>query len=74
MRIGATLLVTREIAESFPTRPDRVEECVTQAAEAMGNLAAERHRHLTGRPELTDTRDTELGFVELTFGADTESD
>jgi hypothetical protein len=40
----------------------------------MTRLAQERRRHLAGRPELADIRDTKLGLVELTFVADTEAD
>jgi len=74
MQVNASLHVTSEVAESFPSRPDRVQECRAAAATEMARLASERNRHLTSAPELADVRDTQLGFVELTFVADTESD
>lgn len=74
MQVDAKVLVAKEIAESFPARPDRVRECMTQAEAAMKALAAERRRHLSGLPRLDDMRETGLGFMELRFVADTESD
>jgi hypothetical protein len=45
-----------------------------EAQAAMTELAAERSRHLSEPPRLDDMRRTGLGFVELRFVADTESD
>jgi hypothetical protein len=73
-QVTASLHVKSEIAASFPQRPDRVQECRDAAAAEMTRLAQERRRHLAGRPELADIRDTKLGLVELTFVADTEAD
>lgn len=74
MQVQATMHVATEIAESFPSRPDRVQEAADAALDAMRDLAAERNRHVSEVPRLADIRDTKLGFVELTFVADTESD
>jgi hypothetical protein len=72
-QVTASLHVKSEIAASFPSRPDRVQECRDAAAAEMGRIAGERNRRLAGRPELAEIRDTKLGLVELTFVADTES-
>jgi pantothenate kinase len=74
MQIQAQLHVKSEIAESFPSRPDRVQEAANAALEAMREIAAERHRRVSEAPRLAEIRDTKLGLVELTFVADTESD
>lgn len=74
MQIEAKVPVSREVAESLPGRPDLVEMVTLEAERAMSELAKERHRHLSDRPRYVDARDTELGFVELTFTADTEAD
>lgn len=74
MELEAKLLVAREIAESLPSRPDRVENMIAEAEAAMVTKAKERHRHLRERPRYVDARDTALGYVELTFAADTEAD
>lgn len=74
MLAEAKLMVSKEIAESFPSRKDRVEECARQAAATLTELAAERSRHLSARPALVDMRDTQLGFVELTFQVETAAD
>lgn len=70
-QITASLHVSSEVAESFPARPDRVRECRDAAEVEMDKVAAERGRQLTGAPELSDIRDTKLGYVELTFLAET---
>lgn len=74
MQVSASLLVTKAIAEGLPSRPDWTKQCMDQAADAMSELAAERHRHITGPPRLADARDTRLGYVELTFFAETAAD
>lgn len=74
MQVEATALVSREMAESFPSHPERVREVALEAEAAMREKAAERNRHLSAAPRLDDMRDTALGFVELRFVADTESD
>lgn len=74
MQVSASVLVTKTIAEGLPSRPDWVKECMDQAASSMNELAAERHRHITAPPQLADARDTRLGYVELTFFADTAAD
>lgn len=76
MQISAQVPVTKEIAASFPSRPDRVVEARNAAEDAMKQAAAERHRHVSTLPELTDISEHELmvGCVVLTFVADTESD
>lgn len=73
-QVTASLHVASDVAATFPSRPDRVKEAMDAAEAAMKDLAAERRRHLASAPKLTDMRDTSLGFVELTFVADTESD
>ena len=73
-QVEAKVLVTKEIAEALPSRPDWMRECVTQAESSMNEIASERHRHVSARPEFTDARDTRLGYVELTFVAPTEAD
>ncbi|GAB3776743.1 hypothetical protein FB382_004408 [Nocardioides ginsengisegetis] len=72
-QVTASLHVDSEVAAQFPQRPDFVKEAMDAAEAAMKELAAERNRRLSSPPQLTDTRDTRLGFVELTFTADTES-
>lgn len=72
--VEAKVLVTKAIAEALPARPEWMRECVTQAESSMNELAAERHRHVSGRPQFADARDTRLGYVELTFTAPTEPD
>lgn len=74
MQVSATVLVTKQIAEALPSRPDYVKRCMDSAAESMNELAAERHRHITAPPQLADARDTRLGYVELTFFAETAAD
>lgn len=73
MQVEATMHVKTEIAETFPSRPDRVQEAADAALDAMRHLAAERHRRVSAAPQLAEVRDTKLGFVELRFVADTES-
>lgn len=74
MQVSAQMHVDQDVAAQFPQRPDFVKQAMDVAEEAMTKIAAERNRHLSSPPQLTDTRDTRLGFVELTFVADTESD
>lgn len=69
--IAAAVLVTREIAESLPSRPDRVQTCRTEAETAMNETAIERGRKVSEAPRFVDARDTGLGYVELTFHAQT---
>lgn len=74
MQVSAKVLVTKTIAEALPSRPDFVKQCMDSAAESMNELAAERHRHISTPPQLADARDTQLGYVELTFFAETVAD
>lgn len=74
MQVSAKVLVTKDIAEALPSRPDFVKKCMDEAATSMNELAAERHRHITAPPQLSDARDTQLGYVELTFFAETAAD
>ncbi len=74
MQVSATALVDKRVAEQLPQRPDLTAEIARQAEDSMRELAAERNRHMSSRPELTELRDTSLGYVELTFVADTEAD
>lgn len=74
MQVQASMHVETKIAEQFPQRPDLVQQAADAALEAMREMAAERHRHVSEAPRLSEMRDTNLGFVELTFVADTESD
>ena len=71
--VEAKMLVTKAIAEALPSRPDWMRECATQAESSMNELAAERQRHVSARPQFADARDTQLGYVELTFTAPTEA-
>jgi hypothetical protein len=73
-QVQASLHVATDIAETFPSRPDLVQQAADAALEAMRELAGERNRHVSEAPRLADMRDTKLGFVELTFVAETESD
>jgi hypothetical protein len=70
-QIEAQVLVTDEIAQSLPLRPDRVRECMNAAEQAMNATAAESGRQIAHAPRFSDSRSTGLGFVELTFVADT---
>jgi len=70
-QIEARVLVTDEIAQSLPSRPDRVRECMNAAEQAMNAEAADAGRAITHAPKFSDSRSTGLGFVELTFVADT---
>lgn len=74
MQVEASMHVETKIAEQFPQRPDLVQQAADAALEAMRETAGERKRHVSEAPRLTDVRDTKLGFVELTFVAETESD
>ena len=74
MQVQASMHVETKIAEQFPQRPDLVQQAADEAMKAMTETAAERNRHVSEAPRLTDVRDTKLGYVELTFTADTESD
>lgn len=74
MQVSAKVLVTKTIAEGLPSRPDWTKKCMDEAAASMNELAAERHRHITAPPQLADARDTRLGYVELTFFAETAAD
>jgi hypothetical protein len=74
MQVQAQMHVEKAIAEQFPSRPDYVKQAADAALEAMRETAAERNRHVSEAPRLADICDTRLGFVELTFVADTESD
>ena len=74
MQVSASMHVEKQIAEQFPQRPDLVQEAADAAMTAMAETAAERRRHVSEAPRLTDVRDTQFGYVELTFVADTESD
>lgn len=70
-QIEAKVLVSDEIAQSLPSRPDRVRECVNAAEQAMNETAADAGRVIAHAPKFSDSRSTGLGFVELTFVADT---
>lgn len=74
VQVTATATVDKAIAEQFPQRPDLTAQAASEVEARLRELAAERNRHLSERPQLTDLRDTGLGFVELTFVADTEAD
>lgn len=74
MQVQASMHVETKLAEQFPSRPDLVQQAADAALEAMRETAAERRRHVSEAPRLSDIRDTRLGYVELTFVADTESD
>jgi len=65
------VLVSDEIAQSLPSRPDRVRECMNAAEQAMNAEAADAGREIAHAPKFSDSRSTGLGFVELTFVADT---
>ena len=69
--VEAIVLVKSEIAETLPSRPDRVEQCMLEAEEAMNDLAADRGRVTSDPPRLVEHRPTGLGLVALTFQADT---
>jgi hypothetical protein len=45
-----------------------------EAMKAMAATAAKRNLHVSEAPRMSEIRDTGLGYVELTFVADTESD
>lgn len=70
--VQAKVLVSDEVAMSLPKRPDRVRECMNAAEQAMNATAAEERRRISHAPKLVDQRVTGLGYVELTFQADTE--
>lgn len=74
MQVQAQMHVETAIAEQFPRRPDFVKQAADAALDAMRETAAERNRHVSEAPRLAEVRDTKLGYVELTFVADTESD
>lgn len=69
--VEAKVLVAEEIALSLPNRPDRVRECMNAAEQAMNETAADKGRVIAHAPKLTGQRSTGLGYVELTFQADT---
>lgn len=69
--VQAQVLVSEEIYVSLPKRPDRVRECAEAAASAMNATADERGRVISETPRLVEQRQTGLGFVELTFRAET---
>lgn len=71
-QIEAKVLVTEEIAQSLPKRPDRVRECMNAAEQAMNEEAAVEGRRISHAPKFSDMRPTGLGYIELTFFADTE--
>jgi hypothetical protein len=73
MQVECKVLVKDEIAASFPSRPDRVRECMVEAEQVMTVTAKERGRHLSEPPRFTDARPTGLGLVEITFTAATET-
>ena len=70
-QIEAKVLVSEEIAQSLPGRPDRVRECMNAAEQAMDEEAAVDGRRIAHAPKFSDMRPTGLGFVELSFVADT---
>ncbi|MCK9597800.1 MAG: hypothetical protein M0R06_02090 [Sphaerochaeta sp.] len=70
-RIACKVLTPNAIAVTFPQRPDRVSEAMSEAAEAMEERAAERGRTISEPPRLMSMRPTALGFVELTFESET---
>jgi len=70
-QIEAKVLVSEEIAQSLPSRPDRVRECMNAAEQAMDEEAAVDGRRISHAPKFSDMRATGLGYVELTFFADT---
>ena len=74
MQVQASMHVETKIAEQFPSRPELVKQAADEALKAMSETAGERNRHVSEAPRLTDVRDTRLGYVELTFTANTESD
>lgn len=74
MQVSAKVIVTKKIAEGLPSNPEWVKRCMDEAATSMNELAAERHRHIAAPPQLADSRDTRLGYVELTFFAETAAD
>ena len=74
MQVTASMHVETKIAEQFPARPELVQQAADEALKAMRELAAERHRHVSEAPRVSEIRDTGLGYVEMTFVADTESD
>ena len=74
MLVQASMHVETKIAEQFPARPDLVQQAADEAMKAMTETAAERNRHVCEAPRMSEIRDTGLGYVELTFVADTESD
>jgi hypothetical protein len=70
-QIEAKVLVADEMARSLPARPDRVRECMNAAEQAMNETAAVDGLQIAHAPKFSDSRATGLGFVELTFVADT---
>lgn len=70
-QIEAKVLVADEVARSLSSRPDRVRECMNAAEQAMNATAAESGRQIAHAPKFSDSRSTGLGYVELTFVADT---
>ena len=71
MQAEAKVLVTEQIAESLSSRPDRVQECMLEAEQAMNEFAADDGRTTSEPPRLVSHRKNGLGFVELTFHAET---
>ena len=69
--VEAKVLVADEVARSLPSRPDRVRECMNAAEQAMNETAADKGRVIAHAPKLVDQRSTGLGFMELTFQAET---
>ena len=74
MLVQASMHVETKIAEQFPARPELVQQAADEAMKAMSATASERNRHVSEAPRVSEIRDTGLGYVELTFVADTESD
>lgn len=70
-QVAAKVLVREEIAYTLPSHPERVRECMNAAEQAMNETAADLGRRISHAPKLSDQRSTGLGFVELTFVADT---
>jgi hypothetical protein len=69
--VFAQVLVAREMAQALPSNPHLVQKCRTEAEEAMNAQAIERGRKVGEAPRFIDARDTGLGYVELTFHANT---
>jgi|GEM_PF-5842425 hypothetical protein len=72
-RLTCDVTVLDDIARTFPSRPDRVQEVRVEAAKSMEELAAGRKRTMNEPPRLVNTRETGLGFVVLTFECETRA-